>query len=92
MTDDDEVLTFALQVEALVEQIRPILAGKPSVIQGGVLADLLATWLAGHMIMDKPRQTFTLREQLLAAHLKVVRLLIPVNENQIMGRPKGPEQ
>ena len=57
--------------EALVERIRPLLAGKPPPLQGAVLADLLAIWLAGH--------DASLRDELLKAHIESVRALIAPN-------------
>ena len=74
MSYDDET-NIVLQI---VDRIRPLLAGHPPDIQSAVLADLLAMWLAGHQgpdgIIDKAR------EDLLAAHIELVRNLIPVNE------------
>lgn len=61
----------ALEVTHLVEQIKPILAGKHPGIQGAVLADCLAIWLAGH-----PKE---LRDDLLKMHLEKVAELVPVN-------------
>ena len=66
-------------VEPIVAAISPLLAGHPSPIQGAVLADLLATWLAGHIILGDPAGTDALRERLLAFHLVAVRELIPIN-------------
>jgi hypothetical protein len=36
------------RVEAIVAKIKPLLAGEPPEIQGGVIVDLLATFIAGH--------------------------------------------
>lgn len=63
------------RVDALVERIRPILAGNHPAVQGAVLADLLAIWLAGH-----PAE---LRHELLTMHDATVRKLIPVNVEAI---------
>jgi hypothetical protein len=69
----------AAEVERIIEQIRPVLfpllAGKPPEIQGAVLADLTAIWLAGHF----PAITAQLRDLLLKHHIAAVRDLIPVN-------------
>ena len=73
------------QVGRLVEAIRPLLAGNPSPIQSAALADLLAIWLAGHFAGDA-YATAIVREELLAAHIAVVRQLIPVNEAEILSR------
>jgi len=63
--------TFADQVEAIVERIKPILAGHDSAVQGAVLAELWSIWLAGH-----PREV---REDLIELHLTFVRKLTEVN-------------
>ena len=63
----------------LIDAIRPLLAGKPAPVQGAALADLLATWLAGHRA-DEKAQTDWLRAVLLEEHIATVRELIPENE------------
>jgi len=75
----------AAEVEAIVNRMRPALAGHPSPIQGAALADLLAIWLAGHIVPGKPAETKAARERLLKMHVEMVRKLIPVNEAQIHG-------
>jgi Lar family restriction alleviation protein len=52
-------------------------------VQGAVLADLLATWLAGHPNF--------VRESILSLHIKVVRELVPVNEAQLFGGRGHPQ-
>jgi hypothetical protein len=61
--------------DALVEAIRPILAGQPVDVQGAVLLELLAMFIAGHAP--------DLREEILALHIKVVRELVPVVEQEL---------
>jgi hypothetical protein len=70
----------------LTGKIRPILAGNPAPVQGAVLADLLALWLAGHAAPDNDGATEILRERVLEAHLKTVRELIPVNYQMYVKR------
>jgi len=64
-----------------------VLHGHGPIVQGAVLADLLAMWLAGHVGSGAAE----LREHLLADHMKLVRKLIEVNEPAILERvpPKG---
>ncbi len=69
----------AHDVEAIITAIRPLLAGRPPEVQGAVLADLTATWLASHFSTDA-NKTVALREQLLVMHIEFVRRLIPLNE------------
>jgi hypothetical protein len=57
----------------LTDQIVSLLAGRSSGVQGAVLAELLATWLASY-----PKDT---REELLARHVGAVRELISINES-----------
>jgi hypothetical protein len=73
MTTDPRV---ALTV-SLSNRVHPILAGHHPAIQGAVLADLLATWLAGH----DPE----VREALLEAHVHSVRERVPINEALFRG-------
>ena len=61
----------------IVDRIRPILGGHHPAVQGAVLADLLAIWLAGHQA--------DLREALLDVHIEKVRELVPVNEAECRG-------
>ena len=43
-----------IRYQALMELIRPLLAGHPPEVQGSVLADLLAYWLASHPEAMRP--------------------------------------
>lgn len=63
--------TFHDQVNQLIEQIMPILAGQPPEVQGAVLADLMATYLAGY-----PEH---IRANVTKLHLMTVAMLIPAN-------------
>lgn len=64
-------------VIALVEAIRPLMAGKHPSVQGAALAELLSLWLAGH-----PKE---MREALWRAHNDRVSELIPVNAALLRG-------
>ena len=68
-----------LEVVELVQQISPLLVGKSANVQGAALADLLAIWLAGHVIRGDPKMTKKMREMMLKAHIVAVRGLIPLN-------------
>ena len=72
-------MSLAKEVEALVNAVRPLFAGKSAGVQGAALADLLAMWLAGHVIREDSEASARLREQMLEAHLIAVRALVPVN-------------
>lgn len=58
-------------------QIRPLLAGLPPYLQGAVLSELLALWLAGHYAPDNPEDTAQFRADLLEMHIRLVKQLIP---------------
>jgi hypothetical protein len=73
------------QVMRLVNVIRPLLAGEPPSIQGAVIADLLAIWLAGHFAGDNDA-TAMMREKMLAALIATARQLVQVNEAEILAR------
>jgi len=75
------------EVIALVALIRPLLAGKSPPVQGAVLADLLAIWLAGHHVPGNPAATQSQRAELLAQQLKAVAQLVPVNAHLIGTTP-----
>jgi hypothetical protein len=65
-------------VFALVERIRPLLAGQHPSVQGAVLAELLGLWLGGH---HPP----ALREAMLTHHVDAVRALMAVTGRQLHG-------
>ncbi len=65
-------------VAAMVSAARPVFAGRQPHHVGAALADLVATWLAGH-----PAE---LREDLLAMHIEYVRMLIFINAAEIEER------
>lgn len=82
---DDERVPDAMQPDLqlaanLVEQISPILAGKPSYVQSIVLAELLSTWVCGfHATAAKgsdPRVQERFRERMLRNHIRLVRELV----------------
>lgn len=74
------------RVEPIVRRIHRLLAGQPAQLQSGVLADLLAIWLAGHIVLGDPAETDRLRKELLDEHLRMVRELLPVNHEIIHGK------
>jgi hypothetical protein len=69
----------ATEVMELVAAIRPLLAGKNELVQSAVLADLLASWLAGHVMLGDPKETRKARKQMLKMHLVAVEALIDIN-------------
>jgi hypothetical protein len=72
-------MSEADEVVALVAAARPLLMGKPKEVQGAALADLLAIWLASHVVRGDPAATKRWRAAILKLHLKAVRQLVPIN-------------
>jgi hypothetical protein len=70
-------------VKMLTDRISPILHGHSPVIQGAVLAELLATWLAGHVVPGDRMQTILLRGRLFHEHMKIVRDLTKLNAMRV---------
>lgn len=83
------------EVSTIVDEIRPCLGGAAPEIAGAVLADLLATWLAAHLMLDddsgeiRRAETNQMRASILAAHIGSVTELIMVNEAEILGNLKA---
>jgi len=69
---DEELSQAISDGMALAERIHPLLAGKGSSVQACALADLLATWLAGHYLLGP-----AVLDELLADHIAAVRSLVP---------------
>lgn len=80
---DHAMPSIPADVDALVEQIRPLLGSKPPELQSAVLADLLAIFLAGHHPL--------IREEALRRHVETARALIEPNERELFpdGKPFG---
>jgi hypothetical protein len=68
----DRAATEAME---LALKIAPFFAGHAREVQSAALADLLATWVAGH--------SPAVREQVLTGHIDCVRKLIPPNARLI---------
>ena len=70
---DDSDAGIGEQADALLERISPILAGQPAEVQGAVIADLAAMWLAGHRDARGRAEGARMREELLQLHAEYVR-------------------
>lgn len=75
-------------VARVVGEIRPLLAGKPPEVQGAVLADLTAMWIAGHRSPGDREMQFAMREALLELHMEGVRDLILHADREIDAKLK----
>jgi hypothetical protein len=92
MTNDNERLYTSAETEAMAatvervsKQIQPLLSGIGPHVQGAVLADLFALWLAGHMGPGAEEY----HEVLIGQWLSTVRRLVPVCRDQILARTKS---
>lgn len=65
------------EMNRTVGQIRPLLAGKGSAVQGAILAELVAMYLAGHLP--------ALRKGLLELHVRTACEMIPLHHERIRG-------
>lgn len=69
-------------VAILLKPLKLVFAGQPRHVQGALLAEALAIFLAGHANV--------LREQLLAVHIEYVRRLLPQIELELFGERGHP--
>lgn len=85
MTDITPEIT---EVNELTQACSRLLAGHSPHVVGAVLADLTATWAAGHIDLASKENTDQLRAELLEMQTTAVIKLIPVNEKIILGELK----
>jgi len=69
-------VSFYEQVDDLLDRIAPILAGESIEMQGAVIADLAALWIAGHRVAGNRYDGDLLRGGLLRMHAEHVRELV----------------
>lgn len=67
----------AIAADALFQRIRPLLGGYEPGMQGAVLAQLVALWLAG-FVSDDPAEEAAARDDFLNDMVRTIRQLIPV--------------
>ena len=81
------------EIQALCDKlfpvVSPLLANQHPSVQGGALADLVATWIAGHFVQGYVPATRGLRAALLSDFLMSVERLVPVCAEEI-GAPHDP--
>ncbi len=66
---------FAARADAVMLRIQPLLAGHGPDLQGAVITDLVAIWIAGHRCSD-PAEEQLVHEELLELHCKHVREMV----------------
>ena len=77
--DDEDKHKHAHAVIELKKKLLAAMSGQPNTVQWLGLSDAVATFLAATGSKDKPA-TLDLRHRLLEQHVKLVKKLIPVNE------------
>ena len=66
---------FGDAADALVDRVKRILADQDPELQGAVLADMTAIWLAGHRVVGDRAEGDLFRDDVLRLHAKHVREL-----------------
>jgi hypothetical protein len=92
---DPDLSAMASEAEAIVNRIKPHLAGVETQIIGAVLGDLVAMFIAGHRAEDpggKAADTKAIQELVLQMHIDLVRSLIPINMAAIDAQPDLPRR
>jgi hypothetical protein len=65
-------------------RIMAALSGQGAPLQGALLADMVALWLAGHIVPDDGAASATAREMILRDWLDTVWKLVPLAEAEII--------
>jgi hypothetical protein len=75
--------SLATETRALSAQLCVLLANKGPELQGAVLCDLVARWVAGHVAEnDDAEETAKIQAELLDLHVTTVRHLVSIIEKQ----------
>ena len=69
-------MSFTERADALLDRIAPVLAGESVELQGAVINDLAAIWIAGHRVEGDRAEGDRFREELLELHATHVRELV----------------
>lgn len=75
------------RVAELTVQIRQILFGQPTEVQGAVLINLVSIFVAGYEVIGDIEETRRVRAQVLVNHMSVVRAMVPLTA-EIIGTPR----
>ena len=69
-------MSLGTEADALIFRISQLLAGESAELQGSVVCDLAAMWIAGHRAEGGRAEGDRLREELLEMHTQHVRELV----------------
>jgi len=84
LSENDEDLD-PKEINALCEKICRLMHGHGPYVQGAVLGELVARYLAGFHIFNTPDQDpHMLRRRILRAHVRLVLKLIPLHERELL--------
>jgi hypothetical protein len=64
----------------LAERLKPVFAGKPDGVVGAALAELMATYLAAHVMPGDLKEEHVMREEILTMWCETVRALLAVRD------------
>ena len=78
-------MSFSDAADRLLDRIAPYLAGQSSELQGAVIADLAALWIAGHRVDGDRAEGDQVRAELLQMHTKHVRELVEMYVGDVDG-------
>jgi hypothetical protein len=88
MTDPlEDIAPETVEATALIQQTSALFAGKHPALVGPALASLMATWLWGHVAIDRDskmvdaKETKRMREQVLKIQLKAIWQFIELNDS-----------
>jgi hypothetical protein len=88
MTDDaDDIATGAVEIADELAPFFDALVGKGPEVQGAVLVQLLARYLAGHVVVGSLAQTKRIRELQLELISNAALDLVPVMAHEIGAEP-----
>jgi len=76
VSDDADVAALGEEADALLDHIMPLLAGQSAELQGAVITDLAAIWIAGHRVAGDRAEGDCMRAELLQMHTQHVRELV----------------
>jgi len=76
---------FGASADALVDRAVGILGGHPTELQGAVLADLVALWVAGHRVSGNRAEGDQVRADLLRLHSQHVGELVEMYLDGVVG-------
>jgi hypothetical protein len=73
------------ELESVVDELAPLLAGRSPEKQGAILAMATARWLAGHRSLDR-ETTEAIRKALLAMHVEAVGVLVEIEDAEFLAK------